>query len=179
MKNAFVSGASTGIGLSLAQQLLEQGYTVYGVSRRTPPELVAHPHYIHCIIDFSDTDSARHTLQRFITEQKITAISRLFLNVGQFGKRIAPMSKVSVVDLEELMRVNVWSHKILLDCLLAQHVAIEHAVFPPRLPECARVLATAAMPPPRQRLTCWRKCTPWKIQQSGFRYSACATCKPF
>ncbi len=129
MKNAFISGVSTGIGLSLAKQLLAQGYRVHGVSRREPAELIADSNFRFCALDFADSDAAAQALTCFIEREKISHLSKLFLNVGQFGKRIAPLHKVSVADLEEMVRVNVWSHKVLLDCLLAQKVVIQDAVF--------------------------------------------------
>lgn len=128
MKSALISGVSTGIGLSLAKQLLAQGYTVFGMSRREVPELIENPNFRFCAIDFFNLESASLTLNDFIKSEKITRLSRLFLNAGQFGKRIAPLSKVSVSDLDEMMRVNVWSHKLVLDCLLAHDVIIQHVI---------------------------------------------------
>jgi benzil reductase ((S)-benzoin forming) len=129
MKDAFISGVSTGIGLSLAKQLLAQGYRVYGVSRREPAELIADSNFRFCALDFANSNAAAQALTGFIEREKITKLSKLFLNVGQFGKRIAPVHKVSVADLEDMVRVNVWSHKVLLDCLLIQKVAIQDTVF--------------------------------------------------
>ncbi len=132
MKNAFVSGVSSGIGFNLAQQLLEQGYRVYGVSRRAPAQLMSHPHFHFCQIDYTKLQTATSGLASFIATEKaadLTDLSLLFLNVGQFGKRIAPLTKIALADLEELMRVNVWSHKLLLDCLLEQGIKIDNVVF--------------------------------------------------
>jgi NAD(P)-dependent dehydrogenase (short-subunit alcohol dehydrogenase family) len=129
MESSFVSGVGSGIGLNIAKQLLAQGNRVYGLSRRPPAELVGHPQFRFCAVDFSNTAVARSTLSNFIADEKIARLSKVFLNVGQFGKRIAPMDKLSVDELEELMRVNVWSHKVLLDCLLVNKVGIEYAVF--------------------------------------------------
>jgi benzil reductase ((S)-benzoin forming) len=129
MDKVFISGVSTGIGFCLAKQLLSEGNLVFGVSRRVPAELIDHPNFRFCSADFSDSTAATSALQAFIANGKLAHVSKLFLNVGQFGKRIAPVEKIALVDLEDMMRVNVWSHKVLIDCLLGQNVAIDCAIF--------------------------------------------------
>ncbi len=129
MKNAFISGVSSGIGLGLAKSLISQGYMVYGVSRRLPTELSEHANFRFCSVDFVDTHAAEEVLESFIKREQIQKLTNVFLNVGQFGRRIAPIDQVSITDLNELIRVNVWSHKLVLDCLLANNTEIEAAIF--------------------------------------------------
>jgi NADP-dependent 3-hydroxy acid dehydrogenase YdfG len=66
---AIVTGASRGIGLAVANALLQRGALVAGWSRTTAP--TQHPHYLHCPTDIRNLESVRAaygaTLQAFGT----------------------------------------------------------------------------------------------------------------
>jgi 3-oxoacyl-[acyl-carrier protein] reductase len=51
---AVVTGASRGLGLGVAQHLVQKGYLVVGISRNPPP---ANSQYIHLQADLSNTES--------------------------------------------------------------------------------------------------------------------------
>lgn len=129
MKNAFISGVSSGIGLGLAKLLLQDDYMVYGVSRRMPSDLIGYQNFRFCHVDFANGQLAAIALKQFVEREKVGKFSKVFLNVGQFGRRIAPLDKIAIADLDELMHVNVWSHKVVLDCFLEKRLAIETVVF--------------------------------------------------
>jgi benzil reductase ((S)-benzoin forming) len=129
MQIAFVSGVSTGIGWNLANQLLTQGYRVYGVSRRAPIGLIDHPQFRFCSIDFSEGLDAELILRNWIRQENFTQLSHLFLNVGTFGQRIATVHQHTVSALNNMMHINLWSHKLVLDSLLENKIAIDAAVF--------------------------------------------------
>lgn len=44
-QNIFIIGVSSGLEHAFAQQYLEQGQVVYGIRRRTPDDLLAHPNF--------------------------------------------------------------------------------------------------------------------------------------
>lgn len=52
----------------------------------------------------------------------------MFLNSGVFGNRIAPLSNVSIPEINEIMSINFWSHKFLLDSLLHHGCNIKNIV---------------------------------------------------
>lgn len=54
-RHAFVSGVSSGIGLSIAHTLLEGGWQVTGISRRAPE--ISHPGLRHLPADLMDIDA--------------------------------------------------------------------------------------------------------------------------
>jgi len=55
---AVVTGTSAGIGRAVAQALLDEGWTVVGLSRRTAP--VEHPAYRHLQVDLGDLARLEH-----------------------------------------------------------------------------------------------------------------------
>ena len=74
-KNAIVTGASRGIGLAIAQALIEEGYTVYSLSRTH-----SEGQTIHIPCDMTDRVSVEEALRRVIDEAK--TIDVLVNNAG-------------------------------------------------------------------------------------------------
>lgn len=126
---ALITGVSGGIGLALGQQLLEQGYQVFGVSRTVPAALIRHENFVHACIDLAHTESSTKLLADWLVrEHKLTTINRVFLNAGQFSQRIAACSDVPLPEIQDLMQVNVWANKNVLDVLLNANIAIDSCV---------------------------------------------------
>lgn len=57
---AIVTGTSSGIGETLARQLLDRGWHVFGLARRASP--VKAPHYTHLQMDLGDVKNLAYTL---------------------------------------------------------------------------------------------------------------------
>lgn len=62
-KNALITGASSGIGHYLAEFLLQQGWTVHGLSRRRPD--IVSPHFLWDECDLGDAHALESLMQRF------------------------------------------------------------------------------------------------------------------
>lgn len=65
MRTALITGTSSGIGLAIAQKLLENGWRVIGISRSDTP--ISHDNFIDCktdLIKLSDTESLIKQLSR-------------------------------------------------------------------------------------------------------------------
>lgn len=58
-----ITGASRGIGLALAQKLLERGAVVHGFNREAGP--LSHPRYVHHTVDVTDAAQIRSALASF------------------------------------------------------------------------------------------------------------------
>jgi 3-oxoacyl-[acyl-carrier protein] reductase len=56
---AVVTGAREGVGRMVAEHLLEEGATVFGISRGTSS--IVHPYYFHMPTDIGDNDAVRAT----------------------------------------------------------------------------------------------------------------------
>lgn len=88
MKTALVTGVSGGIGLAVARQLLKEGWTVYGMSRRQAP--IDHPAFTHIPGDISVTEDR----ERFASAaQTVDAL----VNVAG----VAPKVRSDLLDMTE------------------------------------------------------------------------------
>lgn len=122
--NVLITGNSSGLGLGLTRALLAQGAIVWGCSRRGCP--------IHDDdglrdrrIDLGNLGNLEHHLERLLSD--CLRLDLVVLNAGILG-RIRPISDTDVHDLEHLMRVNVWSNKVILDWLIERAIPVAQVI---------------------------------------------------
>ena len=122
--NVLITGNSSGLGLGLTRQLLARDAIVWGLSRRGCP--------IHDDdglrdrkIDLGNLGNLEHHLERLLSDCQ--RLDLVVLNAGILG-RIRPISDTDVHDLEHLMRVNVWSNKLILDWLIERAIPVDQVV---------------------------------------------------
>lgn len=114
-RNVFITGISSGLGLGLAKFYLQQGDTVYGVSRRGAE--LEHEHLHQARTDLGDLDGIHAVLDRLIGE---THIDLAILNAGLLGE-FKPMPELSLDEIRKSMDVNTWANKVILDWFAAHH----------------------------------------------------------
>jgi len=114
-RNVFITGISSGLGLGLARFYLQQGDTVYGVSRRGAE--LEHEHLRQARADLGDLDGIDAVLDRLIGE---THIDLAILNAGLLGK-FKPMPQLGLDEIRKSMDVNTWANKVILDWFAARH----------------------------------------------------------
>ncbi|MEW8185008.1 MAG: SDR family NAD(P)-dependent oxidoreductase [Candidatus Thiodiazotropha endolucinida] len=122
-KNALITGNSSGLGLGLSKVLLARGYRVFGCSRRgcdLPGEIVD----IHC--DLTDFDAIAEKLEQLL--QGIETLKLVVLNAGILGE-IKYISKTSLDELQQIMEINLWPNKIILDWLLQSHIKVDQILL--------------------------------------------------
>ena len=66
MKQAIVTGASSGIGAAVVRQLLEDGWQVVGMSRSLPP--FSQPNFRHLTVDVSQRSALLAALEQIANE---------------------------------------------------------------------------------------------------------------
>jgi benzil reductase ((S)-benzoin forming) len=97
---ALVTGTSSGIGAAVAKQLLEHGWQVIGVARRTPK--LDSANYKHLALDLADVSEASATIER---EVGARLAGRAWQRVGLVNNAaLAPAGRVQKVDAGELAR---------------------------------------------------------------------------
>lgn len=122
-RNVLITGVSSGIGYALATLFLKQGYTVYGLSRRDPNLDHASFRFIPC--DLSDFNAISTTPVQYIP--KGTPFEYLILNAGVLGS-IEPIVGSDLEALKNVMDINVWANKLLIDQLVVQSCTIRQMI---------------------------------------------------
>ncbi len=109
--NVFITGISSGIGKALALIYLENGYNVYGISRKQPK--IRHENLHFKAVDLSKVDTIDEIYEQFLPQNIELAI----LNAGILGD-IKELTKTTLDEIRIVMDTNVWANKILIDLLI-------------------------------------------------------------
>ena len=101
-KVAVVTGCSYGLGLEIADRLIDEGYFVYGLSRSQPPQkLYSYPdtfEWIEC--DITNIDEVK-----FAFEKIGSFIDVLVNNAGVYDR--GEFSKLSINSINKIIDVNI------------------------------------------------------------------------
>jgi short-subunit dehydrogenase len=104
---AVITGSSSGIGEAITRALLQNGWRVIGISRRTPKH--TEPEYYHITLDLTDTNRLTDTIPTIIREHGPLTLLVNNAGVGHF----APHEELSVRQIEELVQLNLLAPLIL------------------------------------------------------------------
>jgi len=113
MKNILITGIGSGLGEALAKEYLERGDTVYSIGRTCSKVLDSHPRFFFFPYDLSQTFTLKAEIKPFIEHHSFDIV---ILNAGILGN-IQTLSKTDLNDIKEVMEVNVWANKELIDVL--------------------------------------------------------------
>ena len=119
-----VTGNSSGLGRGFTEAYLQRGWQVYGVSRRGCDGLDGELHDVTC--DLGDADAIAPALARLL--DGVERLDLAILNAGVLGP-IRDLAATPVATLEEVMTVNVWANKRILDWLLARPLPVDRVVL--------------------------------------------------
>lgn len=111
-RHALVTGASSGIGLSITRLLLDQGYQVTGISRRAT-SVGEHPLFTPVPLDLADSKQTEETLKKLMTGNDFDCFIHS-AGYGDFGS----IEQFSVKRIERAMRVNLTSAMIICGLLI-------------------------------------------------------------
>ena len=117
-ENILITGCSSGLGFALTNLYLENGFTVYGISRNKPK--IKNKNFHFKAFDLSQVSFIKGSLTSFIDE--IKDINTVYLNAGTLGE-IKEMENLSIDEIKEVLDVNVFANKELLDILAKSKVA--------------------------------------------------------
>ena len=98
---ALVTGTSSGLGFEMAQFLLEEGYTVIGVSRRGTP--LDHPQFIDILCDIKDEASVEEMYE--LISEHAEKLHLIVLNAGIF--EMSPLIETSTKEFSDHLITNV------------------------------------------------------------------------
>ncbi len=118
--NVLITGTSSGIGNGLAKEYLKRGAHVWGISRHQPLNLMTE-NYHHLELDLCDYEKGEKLLPSFLSA--VNHFDIVILNAGVLGD-IKWMKEIPLEAMKQVMEVNVWSNKFLLDWLFAANKSI-------------------------------------------------------
>lgn len=123
-KSIFITGNSSGLGYGLSKYYVEKNTTVYGISRRGCHSLKGKVYNKNCdLANFADIPAALSELLG-----KLSKLDLVILNAGILGQ-IKDLHKTSLNDIQEVMNINVWANKIILDWLLEHGMEVTQIVL--------------------------------------------------
>ena len=123
MKNILITGVSSGLGEALAKTYLEKGDNVYAIGKTIPKKLDHYPHFFFFLYFLIVRCLLRSTLEEFLAHRSFDIV---ILNAGLLGE-IKPLSQTELHDIKNVMEVNVWANKELIDTLNA-HAQVKQIV---------------------------------------------------
>ena len=98
---------------------------MYGMSRRKPDDFCAQEDFSFEAIDFEEPDKVIQATSKLLSGVK--ALDLLILNAGVLNE-IKDMADTPVAEIEQVMRVNVWANKVLLDTVFSSSIAVKQVV---------------------------------------------------
>lgn len=115
MKNAIVTGATSGIGAAICQRLLEDGWQVYGIGRNFTGQQFSPESGFHAVTcDLKKHKDTQYAAERIVKEAGNISLLVNCAGVGYFG----PHEQISPDKLHEMVAVNIEAPMILSGMLL-------------------------------------------------------------
>jgi short-subunit dehydrogenase len=116
MKTAIVTGASSGIGLSISKRLLEMGFRVYGLSRSIQETDFTHTNLIKLNCNVSDTRELSKTLEHIKDTEEGIHVLVNNAGIGYFG----PHEQIKPIHIEQMVTTNLLAPLIATNLLLRE-----------------------------------------------------------
>lgn len=120
-----LTGASRGMGLAMAQQLIAAGHELITLSRQTAPSLAqaaaaAGTPCEQWPVDLADPAAAASRLQAWLTRRGPAGLASVTLiNNAGLIPRIAPLGEIAADDLARALRVDLEAPMVLTSAFLA------------------------------------------------------------
>ncbi|NPB07618.1 MAG: SDR family NAD(P)-dependent oxidoreductase [Aquificae bacterium] len=107
-----ITGIGSGLGKALVEEALSRSWEVFALSRKNPLGEREGLHFFPC--DLRALESIHLCLEKLL--EGVERLELVILNAGILGK-LKDMREVSLWEMEEVMRVNLWANKVIIDSL--------------------------------------------------------------
>ena len=111
--NILITGHSRGIGAALCDYYLARGERVFGLSRTPAADPRASLHQV--AVDLASAESIPAALDALLASP--AELSVVYLNAGVLGP-VAAMRETTLATLQQVMDINLWANKVILDWLV-------------------------------------------------------------
>ncbi len=102
-KIALITGASRGVGFETANILIENGFTVYGTIRTSPPKIKQAIHFLQ--VDYGSEYSIKNAIQTILNKE-----GRIDILINNAGYALAgPVESLTEKEMHEQMEVNFFA----------------------------------------------------------------------
>lgn len=137
MKTALITGASSGIGLAIAQKLTNMDYKVYGLARNFDKTKWQHAHFIPMVCDVRDIKALEEFEKNWPADEPLNVL----IHSAGFGY-FAPHEEIPVRTLQDMIATNLTAPLILNRLFLRRirerhgfiiHIASVTALEPSRM----------------------------------------------
>ncbi|WP_457639480.1 SDR family NAD(P)-dependent oxidoreductase [Persephonella sp.] len=123
MKTAFITGIGSGLGKALVKVFLDNGYTVFALSRHLPAEFEGKIKFVQA--DLMALESIHLKMSQLLNQTKNIDIA--VLNAGMLTP-LKDISQTPVYEMEDMMRLNVWANKVILDYFIHKNLPVKQVV---------------------------------------------------
>ena len=113
MQNILITGVGSGLGKALTHAFLQRGDKVYAIGREAPKAFDHHPNFFFFPYDLKETSTLQRSVKAFIEDHRFDLV---ILNAGVLGE-IRPLEQTDLEEIKEVMEINVWANKELIDAL--------------------------------------------------------------
>ena len=125
IRNVFITGVSSGIGLGLAREYLRQGVQVCGLSRREPKEFTGQVNFRFARADLLQLETLPGIVRNLL--EGMDRLDLVVLNAGILG-RVADMGEISATEFQEVLNVNLVANKVVIDAMFKSALPIQQVV---------------------------------------------------
>ncbi|WP_457593233.1 SDR family NAD(P)-dependent oxidoreductase [Hydrogenimonas sp.] len=124
MSAIFITGVNSGIGNALTKAYLKKGATVYGIGKRSTA-VHSEKNFRYLSLDLRAHETIPIRLRTFL--QEVRSFDIAILNAGILGE-IKEMTDTALYEIEDVMAVNVWANKVIIDTLNEMQIGLGQIV---------------------------------------------------
>ena len=123
MKKVFITGIGSGLGKAFVKIFLENGYSVYALSRHLPEDFKDRIKFEKA--DLLSLESIYRSADNLLAG--VESIDLVILNAGLLTP-LKDIHDTPIYEMNRMMDINVWANKIIIDYFIDKKIKIDQIV---------------------------------------------------